>query len=266
MEVKVGYRQTQVGVNPEAWSDCDISDLCQLQRGFDLTEATRKRGDIPVYSSSGLSYFHNESRLQPPAVITGRKGMLGKVFFVEEPCWPHDTTLWVKDFKGNHPRFVALFLGQFRLERFDAATSVPTLNRNNVAGIPIKLPRLPEQRAIAAALSDVDALLGGLDSLIAKKQGLKVAAMQQLLTGQTRIPGFIGEWDLKRLGDVVSLSKGTQLHSSETDEGGEFAHLNGGITPSSYTHKSNTNGNCQRRLNIDPPCRFNIDPGRVAAF
>ena len=196
MEVKPGYKQTEVGVIPEEWRECDISDLCQLQRGFDLTEATRKRGDIPVYSSSGLSYFHNEARLQPPAVITGRKGMLGRVFFVEEPCWPHDTTLWVKDFKGNHPRFVALFLGQFRLERFDAATSVPTLNRNNVVGIPIKLPPLPEQRAIAEALSDVDGLLGGLDRLIAKKRDLKQAAMQQLLTGQTRLPGFHGDWEV----------------------------------------------------------------------
>ena len=63
------------------------------------------------------------------------------------------------------------------------------------------LPPLPEQRAIAAALSDVDALLGGLDRLIAKKRDLKQAAMQQLLTGQTRLPGFHGEWEVKQLGD-----------------------------------------------------------------
>jgi type I restriction enzyme S subunit len=215
MEVKPGYKQTEVGVIPEVWRDCDISDLCQLQRGFDLTEATRKRGDIPVYSSSGLSYFHNEARLQPPAVITGRKGMLGRVYFVEEPCWPHDTTLWVKDFKGNHPRFVALFLGQFKLERFDAATSVPTLNRNNVVGIPIKLPPLPEQRAIAGALSDVDGLLGGLDRLIAKKRDLKQAAMQQLLTGQTRLPGFHGEWEVKRLDALADIRSGGTPSTSE---------------------------------------------------
>ena len=66
------------------------------------------------------------------------------------------------------------------------------------------VPPLPEQRAIATALSDVDALLGGLDRLIAKKRDLKQAAMQQLLTGQTRLPGFHGEWEVKRLGDVAS--------------------------------------------------------------
>ena len=100
-----------------------------------------------------------------------------------------------------------------------------------------------EQSAIAATLSDVDALLGALDRLIAKKRDLKQAAMQQLLTGQTRLPGFHGEWGVKRLGDVASLSKGTQLHSSEVDEAGKFAHLNGGTSPSSYTHKSNTAAN-----------------------
>jgi len=104
-------------------------------------------------------------------------------------------------------------------------------------------PTKEEQRAIAEALSDVDGLLGGLDRLIAKKHDLKQAAMQQLLTGQTRLPGFHGEWEVKRLGRVASLSKGTQLHSSETDKGGKFAHLNGGITPSNYTHKSNMDGN-----------------------
>ena len=67
-------------------------------------------------------------------------------------------------------------------------------------------PDLPEQRAIATALSDVDALLGGLDRLIAKNRDLKQAAMQQLLTGQTRLPSFHGEWEVKRLGDVAECS------------------------------------------------------------
>ena len=70
------------------------------------------------------------------------------------------------------------------------------------------VPPLPEQRAIATALSDVDGLLGGLDRLIAKKRDLKQAAMQQLLTGQTRLPGFHGEWEVKRLGDAGDVVDG----------------------------------------------------------
>ena len=232
MEVKLGYKQAEAEVFAAGWRDCDISDLCTLQRGFDLTEATRKPGAVPVYSSSGLSYFHSEAKLQPPAVITGRKGLLGRVFLVEEPCWPHDTTLWVKDFKGNDPRFVAVFLSQFRLGRFDAATSVPTLNRNNLVGHPIRLPSPPEQRTIATALSDVDVLLGGLDRLIAKKRGLKLAAMQQLLTGQTRLPGFRGKWQDGRLADVIgALEAGVSVNSR--DDNGDGAHHESGILKTS---------------------------------
>ena len=84
----------------------------------------------------------------------------------------------------------------------------------------IVAPPLPEQRAIATALSDVDGLLGGLDRLIAKKRDLKQAAMQQLLTGQTRLPGFHGVWEVKRLGDVATFYKGKGLPKSALSESG----------------------------------------------
>jgi len=95
-----GYKQTVIGLIPEDWEAKDISALCLLQRGFDITESTKSVGDVPVYSSSGLAYFHNEAKVHHPGVVTGRKGILGKVFYIEEPFWPHDTTLWVKDFKS----------------------------------------------------------------------------------------------------------------------------------------------------------------------
>ncbi len=98
--------------------------------------------------------------------------------------------------------------------------------------VEIDLPPLPEQRAIAAALSDVDALLGGLDRLIAKKRDLREAVMQQLLTGQTRLPGFHGEWEVKRLGDVADIVSGGTPRTSEP------SHWNGGIkwcTPTDIT-------------------------------
>jgi type I restriction enzyme S subunit len=219
-------------VDSRKWRNCTFVDLCRLQRGFDITEATKKNGLVPVYSSSGVSYFHSEVGLLPPAVITGRKGLLGKVFYVEEPCWPHDTTLWVKDFRGNDPKFVYWFLSGFRLERFDAATSVPTLNRNNLTEISISLPPLAEQRAIAAALSDVDALLGALDQFVAKKRDIKQAAMQQLLTGQTRLPGFGGKWETKRLGDLLAYEQPTKylVRSSEYSEYGGVPVLTAGKT------------------------------------
>ena len=87
-------------------------------------------------------------------------------------------------------------------------TGVPHINLGILRDIPVQLPPLPEQRAIATALSDVDALLGALERLIAKKRDLKQAAMQQLLTGKVRLPGFHGEWEVKTLGDLGSTYGG----------------------------------------------------------
>ena len=169
------------------WENIDLIDFCTLQRGFDITEANRIHGNVPVYSSSGLSYYHNQAMVSPPGVVTGRKGILGKVFFIEEPFWPHDTTLWVKDFHRNDPKFVAIFLRNFHLEKLDAATSVPTLNRNNLAGYKITLPSLPEQSAIASVLSDMDAEIDAVEGKLEKARQVKQGMMQQLLTGKVRL-------------------------------------------------------------------------------
>ena len=93
-------------------------------------------------------------------------------------------------------------------------TAITGINTAAYFSCPILVPPIPEQRAIAAALSDVDALLAGLDRLIAKKRDIKQAAMQQLLTGQTRLPGFQGEWEVKQLGDVATFHKGRGLPKS----------------------------------------------------
>jgi type I restriction enzyme, S subunit len=107
----------------------------------------------------------------------------------------------------------------------------------------IPLPEAAEQLVIAGVLSDVEVLLETLDRLIVKKRDLKQAAMQQLLTGQTRPPGFDGKWEVKAVAEIASLLKGTQLHSNEANPDGLFPHFNGGVSPSSYTDKSNTPAN-----------------------
>ncbi len=89
-----------------------------------------------------------------------------------------------------------------------AGNSAGVLDTKLVQAFEILLPSLPEQRAIAEALSDVDGLLGALEALIAKKRAIKQAAMQQLLTGKTRLPGFSGEWETKRLGDIAEIQMG----------------------------------------------------------
>lgn len=102
-------------------------------------------------------------------------------------------------------RFTTYFVND-RIDFVSESTGVPQLTAPQVAKYAVAAPTsLVEQRAIATVLSDMDALLDGLDRLIAKKRAIKQATMQQLLTGQTRLPGFSGEWEVKRLGDVVNI-------------------------------------------------------------
>ncbi|MCK6491728.1 MAG: restriction endonuclease subunit S, partial [Planctomycetes bacterium] len=121
--------------------------------------------------------------------------------------------------EGIECEYLYYALGQIGLWRFADTTSVPQINNKHVKPLPFPLPPLCEQRAIAEALSDVDGLLGGLDRLIAKKRDLKQAAMQQLLTGQTRLPGFHGEWDDTTLGDVGQFLKGSGVTKDQTRSG-----------------------------------------------
>lgn len=142
-----------------SWTDAKLEDLVLLQRGFDITKAEQREGQIPVISSSGVQSYHNVAKVKGPGVIVGRKGSVGTVYFCETDYWPHDTTLWSKDLKGNDAKFVAYFLRTQNLNRFDTGNSNPTLNRNHIHGQPIKKPDLPTQQRIAGILSAYDDLI-----------------------------------------------------------------------------------------------------------
>jgi type I restriction enzyme S subunit len=137
-----------------------LGDVLTFQRGFDITKSTQSDGDVPIVSSSGISSYHNKWKVKGPGVVIGRKGTLGTVHFISSHYWPHDTTLWVKDFKGNDPRFLRYFLQTLKLENFDVGASNPTLNRNHIHKLRIIFPKKVEtQRKIAAIPSAYDELL-----------------------------------------------------------------------------------------------------------
>ena len=134
-----------------------VGDLLTLQRGFDITKKQQAEGIFPVVSSSGVTSYHNEFMVKGPGVVIGRKGTLGSAFYIEGDYWPHDTTLWVKDFKGSDPKFIYYFLKTLRLERLDSGSSNPTLNRNFVHALDANKPEPSAQQKIAAVLSALDA-------------------------------------------------------------------------------------------------------------
>jgi type I restriction enzyme, S subunit len=140
------------------WKVTTIGEQATLQRGIDITKAEQREGKVPVISSGGVSSYHDTAAVKGPGVVLGRKGVVGSVFFVEEDYWPHDTSLWVKDFHGNHPRFVYYFFKSIapQIARMDVGSANPTLNRNHVHPMPISWPPLAEQKAITAVLGALD--------------------------------------------------------------------------------------------------------------
>ena len=142
------------------WATQPLGSALTFQRGFDITKAEQQPGPYWVISSSGPSSQHSQYKVEGPGVIIGRKGSLGTVHFSAEDYWPHDTTLWVKDFHGNDPRFAYYFLQTMGLERLDVGASNPTLNRNHIHVIPVSWPTdAAEQHRIASILSAYDDLI-----------------------------------------------------------------------------------------------------------
>lgn len=231
-----GYKQTKVGVIPDAWNVTNIGDLAPLQRGFDLPNRHRVGGVYPVVYSNGIVNYHNEYQVKGPGVVTGRSGTIGKVHYVEDNYWPHNTALWVTRFNNAYPKYIYYLYSYVGFSRFASGSGVPTLNRNDAHGYKLAVPEsIKEQTAIANALSDVDALITSLEKLIAKKRAMKIAAMQQLLTGKKRLPPFdlthtgykqteLGEipedWVVTTVGSTCNLLTGFPFPSSKYSESG----------------------------------------------
>ena len=144
-------------VKGKGWKECFLGDVVELKRGYDLPQKKRLRGNVHLISSTVITDFHSIPMVKGPGVVTGRYGTLGQVFFVDEDFWPLNTTLYVRDFKGNDPRFVAYFLRSIDFLSYSDKAAVPGLNRNHLHRAPIKIPtNLEEQRAIARILGTLD--------------------------------------------------------------------------------------------------------------
>ena len=170
------------------WGVRRLDQFAPMQRGFDLPTSQIRTGKYPVVYSNGVQNHHAAFMVRAPGVVTGRSGTIGNLHFVAQDFWPHNTTLWVTDFKSNDPRFVFYFLKSVGLTRFVSGSGVPTLNRNDVHEFRVKIPSsLAEQTAIAEVLADMDAELGVLDQRRDKTRALKQAMIQELLTGKTRL-------------------------------------------------------------------------------
>jgi type I restriction enzyme S subunit len=227
--MKPGYKQTEVGVIPEEWgadnlgrfwgvTDCKHITAQFVTEGFPLAsirEVQSRFVDL-TNAKQTTAHFYNlliegGRKPRPGDLILSRNATVGEVAQVADWHPPfamgQDVCLLRKKSSDHSTEFLqAIFQSPVILKQLADLMVGSTFKRANVQQIrnfSVPMPPPPEQRAIAEALSDVDGLLGGLDRLIAKKRDLKQAAMQQLLTGQTRLPGFHGEWAIVELGKLI---------------------------------------------------------------
>jgi len=220
------------------WRNTKLGDVLTLQRGYDLPERDRREGTVPIVTSSGITGFHDTAKAEGPGVVTGRYGTLGEVYFIKEDFWPHNTTLFVRDFKGNDPLFIKYFLGTLGLGVHSAAAAVPGLNRNALHLLSVRIPSFPTQRKIAVILSAYDDLIEN------NTRRIKILEeMAQMLYREWfvnfRFPGHdqarmvktkLGQvpegWEVKKLGDVATFHRGRSYRTPDLAEDGGLPFLN----------------------------------------
>jgi type I restriction enzyme S subunit len=210
--VPLGYKQTDVGVIPEDWDVARIDAHASIKTGAKNTQDKQCGGVYPFFVRSQEIERINSYSFDGEAVLTAGDGVgTGKVFhYIVGRFDVHQRVYRITAFSNRlvGRYFFYQFSSRFydRIMSMTAKSSVDSVRMEMIAGMPIPLPPPPEQRAIAEALSEVDGLLEALEALIAKKRAIKQAAMQQLLTGKTRLPGFSGEWERRRrLGELIYL-------------------------------------------------------------
>lgn len=234
-EVRAGYNKTMVGVIPEEWKVSSIGEVSTCFSGGtpNTSNSSYYGGNIPWITSSDLNStrikdvqgritaegFSNSAAkiVSAGTVLLALYGATAGVCAITEIRSAINQAVLAICPEQVNTDYLFQFLHwrkDFLIKTYTQGGQ-PNFSGEIVKSFFIPLPSLTEQRAIASALSDVDALIAALDRLIAKKSDLKQAAMQQLLTGQTRLPGYRGEWEKKRLGDVGSFLKGKGIKKTE---------------------------------------------------
>ena len=268
--VKPSYKQTEAGVIPKDWEVKSFAEIGNIKTGpfgtsLKAAEYYAVEG-VPLVSvrdiGEGKLTFDEHTPLVPRTVVRrmpeyvlndgdivfGRKGGVDRSAIVQKHqvgCFLGSDGIRMRPSKVNHALFIAYQLQRNEIQAWllknATGTTMPSMNQAILRRISLPIPAKAEQEAIAEALSNADALIESLEQLITKKRQIKQGAMQELLTGKKRLPGFSGEWEVKRLGDVVKISKG-QLITEKNASSGEVPVIAGGKKPAYFHNKPNRTG------------------------
>lgn len=227
------------------WSTGKLGEFIELKRGYDLPKAKRKLGTIPLVSSSGISDTHEVAMVKGPGVVTGRYGTIGEVFYVDTDFWPLNTTLYVRDFKGNDRKYINYFLKTLDFHAYSDKAAVPGINRNHLHEAVVTLPPIGEQKEIAKVLGALDDRITLLretnktlesiaqaifkswfvdfDPVRAKIEGLQPEGMDEETAAlfpdsfESDSGGVPRDWHSGKLGDVATASRSSVSVSGFSD-------------------------------------------------
>ena len=205
----------------DPWEQRKLIMVAPLQRGFDLPAEKIIPGVYPVMMSNGIGAYHNEYKVKGPGVVTGRSGTIGNLQYVESAFWPHNTTLWVTKFYGNHPKFIYYLYEKIDLKRYKAGSGVPTLNRNDVHDTMVFFPASrKEQELISAVLTYLDDLITlhqrKYDKLVIFKKSMleKMFPKDGESVPEIRFAGFTDPWEQRKFSNLTDR---VSMQSSDPD-------------------------------------------------
>jgi len=212
------------------WVTIQLKELLTLKRGYDLPHSETKSGPYPVVASTNVRGYHNEYKVDGPVITVGRSGSIGHVQYIESKAWPLNTTLYMTDAKGNNKRFIYYFLKTIGLEQFNSGAGVPTLNRNHINLLKVKIPKNTIQTKIADVLSTYDKLIENNNCRIQILEKTAEELYKEWFV-RMRFPGYektkfdkgIPEgWEVRRIKDLGEVITGkTPPTNDEENYGGE---------------------------------------------
>lgn len=219
------------------WQETTLGHVISLQRGHDLPERERKLGIVPVIGSAGPNGWHDKARAPGHGVTVGRSGAsAGVVTYVHDAYWPHNTVLYVTDFKGNDPRFVAYLLQTLPLAEMNSGAAQPSLNRNFLYPMPVRVPSPDIQRRISFILGAYDHMIEVNQRRIALLEEMARRLFEEWFVhyrapncdGLPLVETAIGKvphnWNVVRLDEIYKTSAGgTPSRSSPHYYGGGIA-------------------------------------------
>ena len=205
-----------------------FDEFVRLNRGFDLPESKIVDGEYPVVASTNIKAYHNAYKVKPPVVVTGRSGSLGKVQYIDSKCWPLNTSLYSKDFRGNNPKYIYYFLQTMHLEQYNAGAGVPTLNQNHLQQLKIVVHDIDEQKKVSYILSAYDNLIENNNKRIKLLEQMAENLYKEWFV-RFRFPGYENtkfvdgipaDWKILRMSDFCYVTDGTHDTPKPVNDGG----------------------------------------------